>query len=312
MTAAPPTAPDHPGTAQDARLGILFMLAAMLAFTVMDALSKRLVQTQAPLQVVWGIYVVQAVVFCTVMARRLPRLLTTRQIGLQALRAAVLVATSVCYVTGLRYVPLAEAGAIAMLSPLAFTALAVPFLKERVGLRRWAGVAAGFLGAMVIIRPGTEAMQVAALLPLAAALLHALYQVVTRFVAREDSVLTTLTYSVLFCALIMTPVVPFHWTPMGAVQWGLLAAAGACGVIAEYALIQSLARTSAAVVAPYTYSYLLWTALVGLTVFGERPDAWAVLGAGVIVASGIYVWRRERVADPGIQRPQPRPAPKAY
>lgn len=296
MTADPATAPRRSGNATDARIGILCMLAAMLAFTVMDALSKRLVQTQAPLQVVWGIYVVQAAVLCAVMARRLPRLLSSRQIKLQALRAAFLVATSVCYVTGLRHVPLAEAGAIAMLAPLAFTALAVPFLKERVGLRRWAGVAAGFLGAMIIIRPGTEAMQVAALLPLAAALLHALYQVVTRFVAREDSVLTTLTYSVLFCALIMTPIVPFHWTSMAPAQWGLLAAAGIAGLFAEYALIQSLARASAAVVAPYTYSYLLWAALVGLALFGERPDIWAALGAAVIVTSGIYVWRRERAA----------------
>ena len=300
MTAEPATAPSPSGAATDVRIGILCMLAAMFAFTVMDSLSKHLVRTQAPLQVVWGIYVVQAVVLCTVMARRLPRLLPSRQVGLQALRAALLVATSVCYVTGLRHVPLAEAGAIAMLAPLAFTTLAVPFLKERVGLRRWAGVAAGFLGAMIIIRPGTEAMQVAALLPLAAALLHALYQVVTRFVAREDSVLTTLTYSVLFCALIMTPVVPFHWVPMEALQWGLLAAAGIAGIIAEYALIQSLARASAAVVAPYTYSYLLWAALVGLIVFGERPDVWAALGAAVIVMSGIYVWRRERAAGQGI------------
>ncbi|MEQ8805415.1 MAG: DMT family transporter [Rhodospirillales bacterium] len=299
MTAEPATAPNRSGAATDARIGILCMLAAMFAFTVMDALSKQLVQTQAPLQVVWGIYVVQAVIICTVMARRLPRLLVSRQVGLQALRAAFLVATSICYVTGLRYVPLAEAGAIVMLAPLAFTALAVPFLKERVGAKRWAGVAAGFLGALIIIRPGTEAMQVAALLPLAAALLHALYQVVTRFVAREDSVLTTLTYSILFCALIMTPIVPFHWTPMGTAQWGLLAAAGVCGIIAEYALIQSLARASAAVVSPYTYSYLLWTALVGLVVFGERPDVWAVLGAVVIVGSGIYVWRRERAAGQG-------------
>ena len=300
MTAEPATVPSPSGAATDARIGILCMLAAMFAFTVMDSLSKHLVRTQAPLQVVWGIYVVQAVVLCTVMARRLPRLLPSRQVGLQALRAALLVATSVCYVTGLRHVPLAEAGAIAMLAPLAFTTLAVPFLKERVGLRRWAGVAAGFLGAMIIIRPGTEAMQVAALLPLAAALLHALYQVVTRFVAREDSVLTTLTYSVLFCALIMTPIVPFHWTPMAPAQWGLLAAAGIAGIIAEYALIQSLARASAAVVAPYTYSYLLWAALVGLIVFGERPDVWAALGAAVIVMSGIYVWRRERAAGQGI------------
>jgi drug/metabolite transporter (DMT)-like permease len=299
MTADPATTPSRSGAATDARIGILCMLAAMLAFTVMDSLSKHLVRTQAPLQVVWGIYVVQAVVLCTVMARRLPRLLSTRQVKLQALRAAFLVATSICYVTGLRHVPLAESGAIVMLAPLAFTALAVPFLRERVGLRRWAGVAAGFLGAMIIIRPGTEAMQIAALLPLAAALLHALYQVVTRFVAREDSVLTTLTYSVLFCALIMTPVVPFHWTPMDAAQWGLLAAAGILGIIAEYALIQSLARASAAVVAPYTYSYLLWAALVGLVVFGERPDTWAALGAAVIVTSGIYVWRRERAAGQG-------------
>lgn len=278
----------------NARAGILYMLAAMAAFTLMDALSKQLVLTQAALQVVWGIYVVEALILGLLMARGLPRILVTRRLGLQALRAALLVATSICFVTGLRHVPLAEAGAIVMLSPLAYTALAVPFLGEPMGFRRWLGVAMGFAGAMIIIRPGTEAMQPAALWPLAAAVLHGLYQVATRYVARDDSVLTTLIYSVLFCALIMTPVVPFHWTPMSMPQLSLLILAGTCGALAEFTLIHSLARTKAAVVAPYTYSYLIWTALAGWLMFHERPDFWAVLGAAVIVASGIYVWRRER------------------
>ncbi len=280
--------------AANARAGILYMLAAMAAFTLMDALSKQLVQTQAALQVVWGIYVVEAGVLGLIMARGLPRLLVTRRLGLQALRAALLVATSICFVTGLRHVPLAEAGAIVMLSPLAYTALAVPFLGEPMGVRRWLGVTLGFVGAMIIIRPGTEAMQLAALWPLAAAVLHGLYQVATRYVARDDNVLTTLIYSVLFCALIMTPVVPFHWTPLSMPQVSLLILAGICGALAEFTLIHSLARTKAAVVAPYTYSYLIWTALAGWVMFNERPDFWAILGAAVIVASGIYVWRRER------------------
>ena len=228
MIAEPPPSPGNVTAAPDLRLGILFMLASMLFFVAMDALSKQLVLTQALLQVVWGLYMVQAVALCAVLAPRLPRLLKSQRPGLQALRALFLVATSVCFVTGLRYVPLAEAGAIAMLSPLAFTALAVPFLGERVGIRRWIGVGAGFLGAMIIIRPGSDAMQIAALFPLAAAVLHGFYQVVTRFISRDDGVLTTLTYSVLFCALIMTPVVPFHWTPLEPSHWALLAAAGAC------------------------------------------------------------------------------------
>jgi len=290
----PPAAPTDRGHQADPRLAILFMTAAMLAFAVMDILSKQLVKTSAPLMVVWGIYVVQAAILLGAFAPRLPRLLATRRPWLQFLRAAILVATSVCYVTGLALVPLAEAGAIVMLSPLAFTALAVPFLGERVGLRRWAGVIAGFVGAMIIIRPGSDAMQLAALWPLAAALLHGLYQVVTSYVGRDDSVMTSLTCGILFCALIMTPIVPFHWSPLTPLQWGLLGAAGVAGALAEYALIQSLTRAPAAVVAPYTYSYLLWSAAAGVILFGERPDAWVWAGAGLIVAAGLYVWHRER------------------
>lgn len=296
MIAEPPPSPGNVTAAPDLRLGILFMLASMLFFVAMDALSKQLVLTQALLQVVWGLYMVQAVALCAVLAPRLPRLLKSQRPGLQALRALFLVATSVCFVTGLRYVPLAEAGAIAMLSPLAFTALAVPFLGERVGIRRWIGVGAGFLGAMIIIRPGSDAMQIAALFPLAAAVLHGFYQVVTRFISRDDGVLTTLTYSVLFCALIMTPVVPFHWTPLEPSHWALLAAAGLAGLVAEYALIQALGLAPAAIIAPYTYSYLVWAAAAGLFLFGEQPDGWAVTGAAMIVGAGLYVWYRERSA----------------
>jgi drug/metabolite transporter (DMT)-like permease len=288
----PPASPDA-GIGQ----GVLWMVVAMACFVSMDSIAKELVKTHSVVQVVWGRYFFQVAVLAVILFPRLRRLLVTPNLGLQLIRSLLLLVTTGLYFSGLKYVPIAEASAIMMLAPLVVTALSVPLLKERVGPRRWAGVVIGFAGAMIVIRPGGDAMQLAALLPLAAAMAHGVYQVSTRFLSHSESVLTTLCYSALLGAMIMSTAVPFYWTPLPALAWGLLLCAGMFGTLGHFALIKAFTLAPAATVAPFTYTNLIWAAASGVLFFGEWPDVWTFLGAAVIAGSGIYIYHREKVVN---------------
>ena len=289
---APSPAPDtEAGTGQ----GVLWMIVAMACFVAMDSLAKELVKTHSVVQVVWGRYFFQVAVLAVILFPRLRRLMVTPNLRLQLIRSLLLLVTTGLYFTGLKYVPLAEASAIMMLAPLVVTALSVPLLKERVGPRRWAGVVIGFAGAMIIIRPGGDAMQLAALLPLLAAVTHGVYQVSTRFLSHSESVLTTLCYSALLGAMIMSTAVPFHWTPLSPTAWGLLLCAGIFGTLGHFALIKAFTLAQAAAVAPFTYTNLIWATSSGILFFGEWPDVWTYLGAAIIAGSGLYIYHREKV-----------------
>ncbi|MAN81251.1 MAG: EamA family transporter [Magnetovibrio sp.] len=287
--APPPAADGHAGQ------GVLWMIVAMACFVSMDSIAKELLITHSVVQVVWGRYFFQVAVLAVILFPRLRRLLVTPNLGLQLVRSLLLLVTTGLYFTGLKYVPIAEASAIMMLAPLVVTALSVPLLKERVGPRRWAGVVIGFAGAMIIIRPGGDAMQLAALLPLIAAATHGVYQVSTRFLSHSESVLTTLCYSALLGAMIMSTAAPFYWTPLPLLGWGMLLCAGMFGTLGHFALIKAFTLAPAATVAPFTYSNLIWAAASGFLFFGEWPDAWTFVGAAVIVGSGIYIYHREKV-----------------
>lgn len=299
MTSPPSSVPAPPPAAGNVRQGVLWMVLAMFCFVTMDSVAKELVKTHSVSEVVWGRYFFQVAVLAVVLAPRLRRLMVTSNLRLQLIRSVLLLVTTGLYFSGLRFVPLAEASAIMMVSPLVVTALSVPVLKEHVGVRRWSGVAIGFLGAMIIIRPGGEAVQAAALFPLAAALCYGTYQISTRFLSHSESVLTTLCYSALFGAIFMSGVVPFHWTPLAPHEWVMLLGAGIAGCVGHFALIKAFSLAPAAVVAPFTYSNLIWATSYGFLVFGEWPDAWTFLGAGIIAGSGIYIYHREQVRKGG-------------
>jgi drug/metabolite transporter (DMT)-like permease len=304
MTAKPPAPPEPPAAASpDAhtRQGVLWMIVAMACFVSMDTVAKELVKHHSVVQVVWGRYVFQVLILAVILAPRLRRLMVTEHLGLQLVRSLLLLATTALYFTGLKFIPLAGAAAIMMVSPLVVTALSMPLLKEHVGPRRWAGVILGFTGAMIIIRPGSDTVQLAALLPLMAALTHGVYQVSTRFLSHSESVLTTLCYSALLGALVISAVVPFHWTPLSAEAWGLLLAAGAFGTMGHFALIKAFTLAAAAAVAPFTYSNLIWATCFGFLFFGEWPDVWTIAGAAVIAGSGLYIYHREQLVKAGDQ-----------
>jgi drug/metabolite transporter (DMT)-like permease len=177
---------------------------------------------------------------------------------------------------------------------LIVVALSAPMLGERVGLDRWAAVMVGFVGVLLIIRPGFAAPNPALLIPLCGSLLWGLYQILVRLCSRTDPPETTLMWSA-WVSLAMTAVVGLPgWTPPTGFAWALLAVIGLLGCVGHFGLIKALEYAEAAALQPFSYSLLLWVAALGVLVYGDVPDGWTIAGGSVVVASGLFAWWRER------------------
>lgn len=276
-------------------VGILWMLFCMAMFVGMDTVAKHLTSRYPVPFVIWGRYIFHALIVVLVLLPRLRSLLRTKRPWMQLVRSSLLTLATFLMVTALSRIPLADANAILLLAPLVVTALSMPLLGEPVGVRRWAGVAVGFLGAMVIIRPGAALFDPWSFFALGAACCFGLVQLATRSLARDDAPLTTLIFTASVGALVSTAAVPGWWVWPVATDWIWIAATGLLGAIGHFGLIKAMEHASAATVAPFTYTGLIWAVLLGYLVFNEFPDVWTFVGAALIVASGLYIWHRERV-----------------
>jgi drug/metabolite transporter (DMT)-like permease len=272
------------------------MLATMLWFIALDTVAKELLtRSQLPLgQVVWGrfffhflIGAASALIWRTHLVSKVP--------GWQVARSTLLFLTTILFNAGLTTTPLATATAIMFLSPIMLTALSHVVLGEHVGPRRWFGVAAGFLGAMIIVRPGAAGFNYGSLFFLAAALVNSVYQLATRRVSEHDTPQCSFFYTALVGGILSTFAVPFSWTAPSTIDWLLLVSMGVLGGIGHLFLIFAFDRAPAAILAPFAYSALIWASISGFVLFGEVPDAWTVTGALIICASGLYIFHRERV-----------------
>ena len=280
------------------RRGIHWVILATFLFVTMDATVKALLRDGYELpQVIWGRYFFHVLLLVIVLAPRIRIVAQSGNLKLQLTRSVLMLLTTSLFFAGLMFVPLAEASAMMLLSPLVVTALAMPILKEPVGPRRWAGVVLGMLGAMIIIRPGSEFISLGILLPAAAACSFAIYQVSTRYLSEADPILTTLFFTALVGAVITSMVAPFYWTPPSSKAWMLLICAGVCGGIGHFALIKALTMSPASIIAPYSYLNLIWATIYGFVLFAELPDMWTICGAAIISGSGLYVYHRERVRN---------------
>ncbi len=275
--------------------GAAGMCLAMLVFICMDAMAKHLAQTLPPLQVVWARYTGQTLLILAIFLPSLPRLFRTSNIRVQLARSALLFAATSLFFTGLSVLPLAEATALMEIGPLLITALAALVLKEKVGPRRWAGVALGLIGALIIIRPGLGVFQPAALLVVGAAVCLAGFQVATRMMSGADGIWTTMLYTTLLGSVAASLAMPFLWVAPPAELLPHMAMIGGIGFAGHLCLVWALGQAPASVLAPFNYSQLIWSVLIGWIVFAELPDAATALGAAVIVGAGLYVWHRERV-----------------
>lgn len=276
--------------------GIVLAILAMLCFASMDAVTKTLVQDFSAVQILWVRFVVFALFAIAFAAWRGGRAaFVSRRPMLQVARSLVLVFEIGTFIIALRYLPLADAHAVAAVTPLMVTALSVVFLKEHVGMRRWAAVAVGFVGVLIVLRPGLGVFDPWALVVLLGAFLFALYQILTRLVAGQDRSETSLLYTGVVGCIALTAIGPFFWLPADAIDWVLFLAAGLLGLVGHSLLVTALSMAPASVIQPFNYSLLVWATIVGYVIFDHLPDAATVLGALVVVGSGLYTIHRERV-----------------
>lgn len=290
------TAEALPGRANRTGLGALYTIAAMFGFASMDAMSKLLVHDYAITQVLWIRYAFFTA-FALIVTRRHGRwriVLGSRRPWLQAGRGVLAVVEAAVFVAAFYHLPLADTHAVAATSPLIVIALAVVMLGERAGFARWLAVGAGFVGVLLIIRPGFQSLEWPLLLPLIGAFLWGLYQILVRLCAMVDRPETTLLWSALAGLGATTIVGPWQWQNPDLWAWLLLLGIAALGSLSHFALIKALDHAEAGAVQPYSYTLLVWAAAFGFAVFGDVPDGWTVIGAGVIVLSGLYTWHYDR------------------
>jgi len=287
---APYTGAQHP------LRGILLIVVAVSTFAVMDTTAKYLSRTYPVPAIVWARYFAQALFMLLVLGPRLKLdLVRTRRPRLQLARGVTLALATLLFFSALSLMPIAEASAITFVSPLLLTALSVALLRERVPPVAWIAVAAGFVGVLIIIRPGGAVFSPAALLPLATACCFAGYQIMTRQLAGVDSSFTTLFYSAIVGTALMSLVVPFFWHPPESIVHALLLTLlGILGAVGHFVLIRAFHHAPASVLAPFVYSQLVAVLVLGYVVFGEFPDGWSLTGMAIIVASGVFIALRAR------------------
>lgn len=278
--------------------GAMLMVLATMFFVALDTIAKYLTQYYPVQQVVWARFSFHLLFALAVLYSQAGGSLRSRRPGLQLVRSLFMLLANGLFIFAIREMKLIDASAILFVGPLIVTALSVPLLKERVGPRRWAAVGVGFVGAMVIIRPGPGIFESIAMLPLIGAFSFALYQIATRVLSHADKPLTTLVYTAALGTAVSSLVVPWYWVTPDLFGWALLALAGLFGALGQLALIKAIQAAPLPVIVPLNYLTLVWVTITGFVVFGDLPDAQTLTGAAIIVSAGLYVLHRERVRAP--------------
>jgi drug/metabolite transporter (DMT)-like permease len=276
--------------------GILWMLATMLCFITLDATMKYALQSLSLVEVTWGRFFFASIAAIIVCGRDLPTLAISHAPKVQLARSLFLMTTTGLFNAGIISVPLAMGTTIMFMSPILVTVLSIFVLGEHVGIRRWAGIVLGFIGALIVTRvweTGISGLNHGAIFLLFAALTNASYQITTRQL-RNDSPYTSLLFTAAAGALITSLLLPWYWTMPDLTGWALLIAAGVMGCLGHLCLINALQQAPASVVAPFSYSSLIWATLFGYIIWGDIPVASTMVGAALIISSGLYIFLRER------------------
>jgi drug/metabolite transporter (DMT)-like permease len=284
-------------TEQNTRLGILFMIAATIVFTLQDGLSRHLGANYNILMVVMIRYWFFAA-FVIALAARAPGGLraaaSTSQPLVQIARALLLVIEICIMVAAFVALGLVETHAVFISYPLLIAALSGPLLGEHVGWRRWTAIGIGFLGVLIILQPGGGVFQPAALIPLAAAFCFALYGLLTRYAARRDSAATSFFWTGAVGGLAITVVGVWFWEPMAPADWVWMGTLCLSGALGHWLLIKCYDVSEASAVQPFAYLQLVWASILGLTVFDETLRSNVILGAALVIAAGLFTLWRER------------------
>jgi len=277
----------------------LLMLAVLL-FTGLDTVAKYLVsRLQIPLtQIVWLRFVGQTlyiVMFFGIVG--LPALLATKRLGLQSVRSVLMVMTTACNFYALQTLRLDQTITIVFLAPLVVAALAGPLLGEWIGWRRGLAVATGFLGVLIAMHPGSAPVSLAVFVSLTGMFAYALFILLTRHLSSIDPPFVTLFYSMMVGTIFGAPIALRDWVwPVDGFTWVLLASLGLLGGAGHMLFIFAYTRAPASTVSPFLYVQLLTMVACGWIVFGDAPDVWTLTGAAIVIASGVYLVHRERIA----------------
>lgn len=275
-------------------VGLTAVVFAVLLGTMADTTAKWFgTQGYAPTQVVFLRYVFGLLPVAFFLYRSGIDALSTRRPAVHCFRACLSFGSIVFFFWGVTLMPLAEAMAISFTAPLFTTALSVPILGERVGIRRWSAVAVGFCGALVVIQPGTEALRPEALVVTTSAFIYALSMILTRRMSKTETSVAMFTYTTIGAGIISAPFLLLSWQTPTLPHLALFSGFGIIEGCASFLLIIAYRNVAAAVLAPFDYTSLIWAALFGWIMWNENPDATVWIGAGIIALSGIYIARRE-------------------
>jgi len=292
--------------------GIALILTSTVFLGTSDVMAKYLSATLPSIEIAWIRFLSFAVIMVPAMLPGSPLYaLRSDRPGLQLMRGVALLASSLFFISGLRFLPIAEASATGFVAPLFVTALSIVFLRESVGVRRWIATAVGLIGVLIILRPGSSAFHPAAFFPIVSALAWACTLIMTRMMSCRERAITTMTYSSIAGVCVLSALVPFVWvTPSWHdILFGVLI--GVASTAGQWIVVLAFRYADASVLAPFSYSQLLWVSLLGFVIFGEVPDVWTVTGAVFIVASGLYTAHRERIRRSQLLALEGEPSPNA-
>ena len=280
---------------------IVLAVSATVLFGSSDTISKYLSGSLPIVEFIWFRYVI-FLIMAAILVRRTPnRAVRARNPGLQITRGFCVVGSSMLFVYGVRSMTMAQATTISFLSPLLITILSIPLLGETVGPRRWAAVAAGMIGMLIVVRPGLGGFDPAALFGVASAFCWALALIITRKISSSDPPQTTVLWSASIGTAVLTLILPFQAVWPTPKQYGLSLVLGILASGGQWLVILAHRIAPASLLAPFFYGQLLWVTVLGFLVFRNLPDTFTVAGAAIIVGSGLYTAHRERVrrAAPG-------------
>ncbi len=273
---------------------IAVMCFGVFCLVLNDALGKWLVASYPPVQMIFVRNLLALpMIAAVIVLRRAPGGFTTRHVRVHALRGLLMVAAAYCLFSGLRVLPLAEVTALGFTTPIFITALSVPLLREPVGWRRWAAVLVGFVGVLIVLRPGAATFQPASLFIIATAFLYALFLIAARWIGRQESFFTMMFFVMLFPVIYAGPLAALDWHAIAPDHFALFMGMAACGPLGITLIGHAFRLAPAAAVAPFDYTSLVWASLFGWLMWGELPDAWTYAGAAVIIAGGVYILLRE-------------------
>jgi drug/metabolite transporter (DMT)-like permease len=274
--------------------GIALLVAATLLFSLSDATAKYLTGALPAIEIAWVRYIVFTLMAAGPLVRGGPAAARARRPALQILRGLGVVGSAVLFIMALAHLPIAEATTVGFASPLLITVLSVPVLGERVGLSGWFAVLAGFLGVVIVARPGTSEFHPAVLLVLASSLCWSSAMLITRRMAATERSSATLLWTAGTGLVVLTVLLPFGFRVPDAASLGLTLLVGLVASSGQWLTILAYRHAAASVLAPLSYLQLIWSSTLGFLIFRSIPDRWTLLGAAIIACSGFYTVHHAR------------------